>query len=502
MIITWTQIIALLPMLIIGTMMVIVMLSIAYRRNIFLHTLLTVFGFILAMMSLGIVWHQGAQNVLQLMYIDNFSILYMMLILVSGASSAILAYKWLLLYPNNRDEFYLLLLISSIGGVLLVTANHLIILFLGIELISLPLFGLIGYSFFEKFSLEASIKYIILSGVSSSFILFGIALIYAATGCLSFNNISQVLRLNIAESYQLNPIILTAGLGMMMVGFGFKLSLVPFHLWTPDIYQGAPSSISLYLTTSSKIAIISVLIRLFMVFPEQYNKIFCIFLSGTACCSTLFGSLMAVKQNNIKRFLAYSSIAHIGYILIGVVSVVLQANNSIALEAITVYLISYLLTSIGIFGVIAIVSACRPDGDTDSLLAYRGLFWHQPMLSVLFTIVILSLSGIPMTLGFIGKFYLFVVGVNSKLWWLTVFLAMSSVISVFYCLRIIINLYVNPTIRLNIHSNTTSSWIFTPNGIVVIVVSFFLLFLGLYPQPMIYLIHLVHHPAFHAIGSC
>ncbi|URJ32426.1 NADH-quinone oxidoreductase subunit NuoN [Blochmannia endosymbiont of Camponotus sp.] len=492
MLITWTQIILLLPVLIIGMTIVMIMLSIAYRRNLFLHTSLTIFGFSLAIVSIGLVWNQRARDILQLMCVDNFSILYIILVLVSGLSSSVLAYKWLLIYPSkNRDEFYLLLLISSIGGILLATTNHLVILFLGMELISLPLFGLIGYSFFKKFSLEASIKYIILSGVSSSFILFGIALIYAATGFLSFTSISQLLRLHIIASNQ-SILISTIGLGMMMVGFGFKLSLVPFHLWTPDVYQGAPSSISLYLTTSSKIATISVLIRLFMVFPNQYNRVFCIFLSGIACCSVLFGNLMAIKQDNIKRVLAYSSIAHTGYVLIGVIAV-LQANP-IALETIGIYLVSYVLTSIGVFGIISIMSVfyANEDTDVDSLFLYRGLFWHRPMLSVLFTITILSLAGIPMTLGFIGKFYLFVLGIDSKLWWLTIFIAMSSVISIFYYLRIIINLYLNPINRLNINFDSLSNWSVTPDGIIVIIVSFSILFLGLYPKPLIYFMHLIY----------
>ncbi|URJ23349.1 NADH-quinone oxidoreductase subunit NuoN [Blochmannia endosymbiont of Camponotus sp. C-003] len=487
MLINWTQIILLLPVLIIGTTTVIIMLSIAYRRNLFLHTVLTILGFSISMISIGLVWDQRVRNVLQLICVDNYSILYTILVLVSSLSSAVLAYKWLLNYPSNhRDEFYLLLLISSIGGILLTITNHLIILFLGIELISLPLFGLIGYSFFKKFSLEASIKYIILSGVSSSFILFGIALIYAATGFLSFTSISQLLRLHIITSNQ--PVLISSiGLGMMMVGFGFKLSLVPFHLWTPDVYQGAPSSISLYLTTSSKIAMIAVLTRLIMVFPDQYNQIFCIFLSSIACCSTLFGNLMAIKQDNIKRVLAYSSIAHTGYIFIGVIAV--SQANPIALEMIGIYLISYVLTSIGAFGVISIMSFfySKENANIDSLFVYRGLFWKNPVLSVLFTIIILSLAGIPMTLGFIGKFYLFVLGINSKLWWFTICIAMSNVISIFYYLRIIINLYRNPINRLNINSCSLFSWSVTPDGIIVIIVSFFILFLGLYPNPVIYL---------------
>ncbi|URJ24973.1 NADH-quinone oxidoreductase subunit N [Candidatus Blochmannia ocreatus (nom. nud.)] len=492
--------IVLLPVMVVGITTIVIMLFISiYKRNLLFHTFLTIFGLSLSVVSFWLIWHQNTRNVLELIYVDNTTIFYGILILLSSIVSVILSYNYLLNHPNVRDEFLLLLLISNIGGILLISANHLVILFLGIELISLPLFGLIGYSYFKKFSLEASIKYIILSGISTSFMLFGIALIYTVSNCLSFLGISNIVHSQYFIAYQ--PIYLI-GLSMLMVGFGFKLSLVPFHFWVPDIYQGSSSSVALYLTTSVKIAILSILIRLFMIFPDQYQNILYVFLSGSACCSVLFGNLMSIGQCNIKRFLAYSVIAQIGYMMIGIISAMKFKFDLITAEALGIYLISYVLSITGVFGIISIFSVIYKSNFTKNsvydLCVYRGLFWKNPILSILLTITMLSLSGFPMTLGFIGKFYIFMSGIYSKLWWFTVFVAINSVIGIFYYLRIIINLYLAPVKSMFINNNCNISvlsqknWITSVVGIAVIIITVCILFFGFYPQPIINLIHLIY----------
>lgn len=487
MVINLKELILLLPIIIIGITVILVLLSVAYQRNKFLHAIYTMFGLCVSIMSLGVVWrYRVIDNVYQLICVDNFSILCTALILISSVFSGILAYQWLSRYPNDRcDEFYLLLLISNVGGVLLTATNHLVILFVGIELLSLPLFGLIGYSIFNKYSLEASIKYVVLSGISSSFFLLGIAFIYIKTGCLLFTEIHQSLL--IYQSVWLYQPMLIIGIGMMMVGFGFKLSFVPFHLWTPDVYQGSSYPVSMYLTTSIKFAVISSLIRFFLVFPNQYNEIFHIFLSIIACCSILFGSIMATQQNSIKRILAYSSIVHVGYVLIGMT---VLKESSIVLESVFVYFIGYMIANIAIFSVIGIMSNeyCINE-DVDSLLLYRGLFWKKPILSILCTIILLSLAGMPITLGFIGKFYLFMLGISSKLWFLIIFMSIGSVISIFYYLKIMINLYTRPMKNICMYSDTVSNWMYTFEGGIIIICTICVLFLGMYPQPMIHFIH-------------
>lgn len=493
--INWSQIITLLPVLIIGITIIIIILSISYRRDQFKHAVLAIIGLIISGISTFniIRQEQNTCNIDQLLCIDNFSIFYIILILIANIISGLLVYKWLLHYPTDRrDEFYVLLLISSMGGVLLTMSNHLVTLFLGIELISLPLFGLIGYSVRQRRSIESSIKYFILSGISSSFLLFGIALIYAETSYLSFNGIKNILfsyNDSMSNSLQFKLLVMT-GLMMIMVAFSFKLSFVPFHLWTPDVYQGSSTAVSMYLTTSSKIAVISVLIRFLLILPDQYHKIFYIFLSGSACCSMLFGSVMATMQNNIKRILAYSSITNSGYLLIALIT--LHVNYSINQEAISIYLISYLFSNIGVFGVINIISTYYIRKDADTLCLYRGLFWKEPVLSIIFTIILLSLAGIPMTLGFIGKFYLLLTGISNQLWLLIMVMVISSIISIYYYLKIIINLFVSPENTINsIDYSNLNRWVYSPSGIIVIITTIIILIFGLYPQPVINLIYCI-----------
>ncbi|AIN47288.1 NADH-quinone oxidoreductase subunit NuoN [Candidatus Palibaumannia cicadellinicola] len=467
----------LLPVLIVGLTVFVVMLCIAWRRNHFLSATLTVIGLNLALLSLFWVAHSRNSDVTdftQLIRVDSFSIFYIGIILIASLATTILAYTWLTGYEGKRDEFYMLVLIATIGGIILACANHLTALFLGIELISLPLFGMIGYAYCTKQSLEASIKYTLLSSVTSSFLLFGVALVYAATGQLSFIGIGQSL--NDAMLY--NPILL-AGLGMMIVGIGFKLSLVPFHLWTPDVYQGAPAPVSTFLATVSKIAIFASVMRLLCYAPLINNNKIQLVLAIIAFCSMLFGNLMALSQSNIKRVLGCSSIAHLGYVLVSF----LAMPHTLVLETVGVYLVGYLFANLGAFGVVSIMSSPYRGQDTDLLSSYRGLFWHQPVLSAVMTVMMLSLAGIPITLGFIGKFYVIALTVNSQLWWLTSGVIVSSAIGLFFYLRIMVNLYLD--IPKNIRRNTPSHWVLTGSGMIVLTSSLLVLFFGLYPQPLI-----------------
>ncbi|OZI14084.1 NADH-quinone oxidoreductase subunit N [Sodalis-like symbiont of Philaenus spumarius] len=480
MTITPQQLIALLPLLIVGLTVVIVMLCIAWRRNHFINASLTVIGLNLALLSLWFVTQNGPMDVTPLMRVDGFSMFYTGLVLVASLATSTLAYAWLAGYPGNRDEFYLLVLIAAMGGILLASANHLAALFLGIELISLPLFGMVGYAVRQKRSLEASIKYTLLSAAASSFLLFGMALVYAQTGQLSFTALGQTLN----DTMLMQPVLL-AGLGMMVVGLGFKLSLVPFHLWTPDVYHGAPAPVSTFLATASKIAIFAVVMRLFLYAPVTHSDTVRLVLTIIACASMLFGNLMALSQSNIKRVLGYSSIAHLGYLLVGLIAV--QAHT-LALETVGVYLAGYLFTSLGAFGVVSLMSSPYTGEDAGALYSYRGLFWHKPLLSSVLTVMMLSLAGIPMTLGFIGKFYVIALGVNSHLSWLTGAVIAGSAIGLFYYLRIMVSLYLSPP--ENLRRDTPSNWALTAGGVVVLISSLLVVLLGLYPQPLITLVQL------------
>jgi len=457
-----------------------VMLSIAWRRDHFFNATLTVIGLNIALISLYFVAQVGPQDVTPLLRIDGYSMFYIALVLLASLATCTFAYPWLVGYPDNREEFYLLVLIAAMGGILLACANHLASMFLGIELISLPLFGLIGYAYRQKRSLEASIKYMLLSAAASSFLLFGMALLYAQSGDLSF----MALGKNLSDAVMHEPLLL-AGLGMMIVGLGFKLSLVPFHLWTPDVYQGAPAPVSTFLATASKIAIFAVVMRLFLYAPVANSEAIRVVLGIIAFCSILVGNLMAISQSNIKRLLGYSSIAHLGYLLVALIAV---QTHQLSMETVGVYLAGYLFSSLGAFGVVSLMSSPYSGPDAESLFSYRGLFWHKPILSAVMTVMMLSLAGIPMTLGFIGKFYVIATGVTAHLWWLTGAVVVGSAIGLYYYLRVTVSLFLSAPDRLV--RDTPSNWALTAGGVVVLISAILVLVLGIYPQPLISLVQL------------
>ncbi|MDF7759862.1 NADH-quinone oxidoreductase subunit NuoN [Kosakonia cowanii] len=480
MTITPQHLIALLPLLIVGLTVVVVMLSIAWRRNHFFNATLSVVGLNVALLSLWFVGHAGAMDVTPLMRVDGYAMLYTGLVLLASLATCTFAYPWLEGYSDNKEEFYLLVLIAALGGILLANANHMASLFLGIELISLPLFGLVGYAFRQKRSLEASIKYTILSAAASSFLLFGIALVYAQSGDLSFVAIGK----HLGEGVLHEPLLL-AGLGLMIVGLGFKLSLVPFHLWTPDVYQGAPAPVSTFLATASKIAIFGVLMRLFLYAPVGNSEAVRVVLGVIAFVSIIFGNLMALSQTNIKRLLGYSSIAHLGYLMVALIAL---HGGQMSMESVGVYLAGYLFSSLGAFGVVSLMSSPYRGPDAESLYSYRGLFWHRPILSAVMTVMMLSLAGIPMTLGFIGKFYILAVGVQANLWWLTAAVVVGSAIGLYYYLRVAVSLYLNAPQQLN--RDAPSNWAYSAGGIVVLISALLVLVLGIYPQPLISIVQL------------
>ncbi|AIR85597.1 NADH-quinone oxidoreductase subunit NuoN [Erwinia sp. S63] len=482
MTITPQHLIALLPLLIVGLTVVVVMLSIAWRRNHFVNATLTVIGLNVALFSLWFVGHVGAMDVTPLLRVDGYSMFYTALVLLASLATCTFAYPWLAGFPDNKDEFYLLVLIAALGGIVLASANHLAALFIGIELLSLPLFGLIGYAFRQKRSLEAALKYMILSAAASSFLIFGIALIYADSGSLSFVQLGKSLN----DSMIQQPLLLV-GLGMMIIGLGFKLSLVPFHLWTPDVYQGAPAPVSTFLATASKIAIFGVVMRLFLYAPVTDSEAVRTVLGVIAFVSILFGNLMAISQSNIKRLLGYSSIAHLGYLLVSLIAV---KTHQLSLETAGVYLAGYLFSSLGAFGVVSLMSSPYRGPDADTLYSYRGLFWHRPILSAVMTVMMLSLAGIPMTLGFIGKFYVIASGVNAHLWWLTAAVVAGSAIGLYYYLRVTVSLYLSPPEMHTRDRDTPANWAFTAGGVVVLISAILVLLLGVYPQPLISLVQM------------
>ncbi|MBS7660479.1 NADH-quinone oxidoreductase subunit NuoN [Pseudomonas lalucatii] len=480
---TLQHLIALLPLLVTSATLILVMLNVAWKRNHGLTFLISVVGLNLALLSIIPVLEVAPLQVTPLLLVDQFACYYMALILAATLACVTLTHAYLgeatlnagetsrQGYPGNREEMYLLMLLSAAGGLVLAGAQHLAGLFIGLELLSVPIYGLVAYAFFDKRSLEAGIKYMVLSAAGSAFLLFGMALLYADSGSLGFAQIGASLSDG-------GGLLVQIGIGMMLIGLSFKLSLVPFHLWTPDVYEGAPAPVAAFLATASKVAVFAVLLRLYQISPATAGGWLNDLLTLIAIASILFGNLLALLQSNLKRLLGYSSIAHFGYLLVALV-----ASKGLAVEAIGVYLATYVLTSLGAFGVITLMSTPYNGRDADALYEYRGLFWRRPYLTAVLTVMMLSLAGIPLTAGFIGKFYVIAAGVQAQLWWLLGALVLGSAIAVFYYLRVMVTLFLNePNLRRH---DAPFNWGQRAGGIMLLFVALLAFAIGIYPQPLL-----------------
>jgi len=476
--------IALLPIIIISVIALLVMLAIAGFRNHNLTFGITVAGLNLALVtSLILIFTIDAVVISELFIFDKSSYFYGLLILISSLACATLMHAYFGArkadkgYPGNREEIYLLLLLSTVGGLSLVSASNLAALFVSLELISVPVYGMVAYAFFNKKTLEAGIKYMVLSALGSAFLIFGMALMYVDAGSMNFEHIGYSLN-------QVPSLVSQLGFVLLLTGVAFKLSLAPFHLWTADVYQGAPAPVTAFLATASKVAVIIAFMRLLQLSEINSQDTFSILLVILAVFSILAGNILALLQNNLKRLLGYSSIAHFGYILIA-----LLVEQEIASEAIAVYLATYVLTSIGTFGVITLMSTPYSGRDADALYEYRGLFWRRPYLTAVLTTMLLSLAGIPMTAGFIGKFYVIAAAVAGKQWLLLAALIVGSAIAVYYYLRVIVTMYLQETSI--VPHDAPTHWAQYAGGIMLLITAILVVVLGVYPTPMINLINFV-----------
>ncbi|HET7752097.1 MAG TPA: NADH-quinone oxidoreductase subunit N, partial [Terriglobales bacterium] len=341
-----------------------------------------------------------------------------------------------------------------------------------LEILSVSLYALNAYIYPRKTALEAGIKYLVLAAASAAFLLFGMALIYAAVGTMEFSRMASLMM----ETAGPNRTLLLPGLAMIITGMAFKLALVPFHMWTPDVYQGAPPPVAAFIATVSKGGMFALLLRYFYRLElHNYAPVVAVF-TIIAIASMLGGNLLALLQSNVKRILAYSSIAHMGYVLVAFI-----ASGVLAVEAVTFYLVAYFVTIIGAFGVVTVLS--NGDEDAESLEAYRGLFWRRPALAGVMTAMLLSLTGIPVTAGFIGKFYVVAAGASSSAWTLIIILVVSSVIGAFYYLRVIFALYADTT-----EEPAKGAPRMALGSSVLVVLTLLLIWLGVYPAPLLHVI--------------
>lgn len=466
---TLANLVAVLPLILVGTTAVVVMLGIAWQRNHGLTAVFSAAGLVLALASVPLA--SSALFSPPLMTMDGLAIMGTVLVLLCALVTVALSYHYLTGYIGPKEEFYLLLLCAVTGALGLVASDHLATLFISLELLSMPLYGMLAYSFRAERSLEAGIKYLILSAAATAFLLFGMALIYARTGRMDLAGLTA----GVASGPDLWTL---AGTVLMLVGLGFKLSIVPFHLWTPDVYQGGPAPATIFLATVSKLAVFVLLLRLVITAPVFDSDWLSALVTALALLTMLAGNLLGLFQQNLKRLLGYSSIAHFGYLMVAIV-----VGGAMAMETVGVYLITYLVTTLAAFGVVTTLSSPFGGEDAAGLHNYRGLFWRRPWLAAVMTVSFLSLAGIPLTAGFIGKFYVLALGIADARWWLVGGIVVGSAIGLFYYLRVMVTLYLpEPGMR---HRDATSDWGSRVGGLTLLVVAVLILVLGVYPTPMI-----------------
>ncbi len=331
---------------------------------------------------------------------------------------------------EEAGEFYILILLSSLGMMLMASAGDLIIVFLGLETMSIALYVLTGFFRHRLEAGEASLKYFLMGAFASAFFLYGIAFIFGATGTTNLDRIANA----VAAGAGRDP-MLAIGFALLLVGFGFKISSVPFHMWAPDAYEGAPTSITAFIATGSKAAAFASLLRVLLTSLRGAPLDWPMLIWGMAAITMTVGNVVALAQQNLKRMLAYSSIAHVGYMLVGVV-----AGGSLGNGSVLFYLLVYTFTTAGAFGVILLLE--RDGREAVQLADYGGLATRHPVLAVALSIFLLSLIGIPPTAGFVGKFYLFGAAVKSGYVWLAVIGVLNSAVAAYYYLRLIVFMYM------------------------------------------------------------
>jgi NADH-quinone oxidoreductase subunit N len=466
---TVNDLLALLPLLVIAASSVVVMLTIAFYRSHSLTVFLTLTGLGLAFASLFSVAPLLPRRITPLFVMDGYSLFYMGLLLASGFAVTILSHGYLKGRQLDHDEFYLLLLLATLGSAVLVASSHFASFFLGLEILSVSLYTMVSYLRVSDRGNEAAIKYLILASASAAFLLFGMALVYARLGAMEFAGIARKI-----ASADHRDAFLLAGQAMIVIGIGFKLALVPFHMWTPDVYEGAPAPVTAFIATSSKGAVFALLLRYFGGTDiHSGGALFTVF-AAIAAASMFTGNLLALLQNNVKRILAYSSIAHLGYLLVAFL-----ASGAMSMTAVGYYLSAYFVTTLGAFGVVSILSG--KERDADMIEDYRGLARRRPWIAAVFTVMLLSLAGIPLTAGFVGKFYVVAAGVGSGLWLLVMTLVINSAIGLFYYLRVASALFTEGERG----KEPAVTAVPVAAGLVMLVLSVLLVWLGVYPSSLI-----------------
>jgi NADH-quinone oxidoreductase subunit N len=391
--------------------------------------LLVTLGFTVARVSGQTVAFNG------MIVYDGFAVFLCVLFLCSGLAAVALSYDYLRRMGIDRNEFYILLLFSISGMMLMAMAADLILVFMALELLSIPLYVLAGFALPHQDSEEAALKYFLLGAFAGGFVVYGVALVFGATGSTGLASITASINSGTADLA-----FLAVGAALMLVGFGFKVAAVPFHMWTPDVYQGSPSPVTSFMAVCAKAAGFAALLRIFVTaFPSISQDITPV-LWVLSALTMILGNVVAIVQSNIKRMLAYSSIAQAGYILMALVPYGNGSVNRDAVASALFYLLAYAITTFGAWAVV--ISLERAEGKGLAISDYAGLASKHPALAAAMTVFMLSLTGVPPTLGFVAKFYLFRTVIEGGYIGLAIIGGLTSLVSAYYYLRIVVIMYM------------------------------------------------------------
>ncbi len=386
-------------------------------------------GVVATLVTVLLLWGSPRQAFGGMVVLDNYALFFDVTIAYATGLVLLLSMDYIRRNGIETGEYYALIYFSAMGMMLLTSAADLIVIFLAVELMSLSLYVLAGFFSGRLASSESSMKYFLLGAFATGFLLYGIALIYGATGTTNLEQISTA-----AVGLGRDP-LLVIGFGLLLVGFGFKISSVPFHMWAPDVYEGAPTSVTALIATGSKAAAFAALLRVLLSALRPVQPDWGALLWVAAVLTMTVGNVVAIAQSNLKRMLAYSSVAHIGYMLVGVV-----AGGSMGNAGLLFYLLVYTFTTVGAFGVILLLE--RGGQEAVNLGDYSGLATRHPILALTLSLFLLSLIGIPPTAGFVGKFYLFAAAVRAGSLWLAIIAVLNSAMAAYYYLRLIVYMYM------------------------------------------------------------
>ena len=391
---------------------------------------LGIVGLIGAGASAAALWGRNTAS-FNVIVADNFGLFVTLLLVVVGVLTIMFSGPVVSRDGIPKGEYYTLLLFSIAGMIMMAMANDLLVVFIALEILSLAVYVLTGIRRDDPRATEAAFKYFLLGAFSSAFFLYGIAFTFGLSGSTRLDRVGAFLA---AQSMTDNPLILVA-IGLLLIGFAFKISAVPFHMWTPDAYEGAPAVVTGFMSTGVKAAAFAAFTRVFLSTFEPFTGDWTPMVWVLAVVTMILGTVVGVAQSNLKRMLAYSSIAHGGYLLVALV-----AANDIGKAAILFYLLAYAVTNVAAFGVIALLGT--RDKPNDELRDFAGLWHTRPALAALMTVCLLSLGGLPPTAGFIGKWYVFSAAVSAGYYGLAIIGVLTSVISVFFYLRVVVMMYM------------------------------------------------------------